>query len=60
MFKGIMKSELSFNMSCAKYLCDNETVTQVCFLLLLEFGCSQNGGVLAKTVCDPMSLDISK
>lgn len=36
-------------MSYIMNLCENETVMQVCFLLLLEFGDSQNGGALAKT-----------
>lgn len=36
-------------MSYIMDLCENETVMQVCFLLLLEFGGSQNGDVLAKT-----------
>lgn len=47
-------------MSYIMDLCENETVMQVCFLLLLESGGSQNGGVLAKTWHDAISLNISR
>lgn len=36
MFKWLMKSEFNFDPYYVKDLCENKTVTQVCFLLLLE------------------------
>ena len=55
-----MKSELNFDMYYVKHLSENETFTQVSFLLVLGFGGSQKGVVLAKTLCDDLFLDTSR
>lgn len=59
-FRWIMKSELNFDMYYVKHLSENETFTQVSFLLVLGFGGSQKGVVLAKTLCDDLFLDTSR
>lgn len=45
---------LNFGLSYVTDLCEDQTVTQVCFLLLLGSGGGQNGGVLAETLCEAM------
>lgn len=37
MFKWLMKSEFNFDLYYVKDLRENETVSQVCFMLLIEF-----------------------
>lgn len=48
-----MRSELTFKMYHFNSLCEDGTVFQVCFLVLLGLKSSQNGGILAKTLWSP-------